>query len=141
MVRESSESDLLKVDRRLGENHPGRPQTEAESVVCRLPRRLRTDAAACLRAHTLANVKSTASKKWRTPWLWSTAVLGVALIVMARRLSDVQVELERARAYGHPVQTNHDGAVHSDDGQPIWAAIKAADMAAEWEQAVLPTDS
>jgi hypothetical protein len=78
---------------------------------------------------------------WRTPWPWSILVLAGALILVARRLSDVQVKLERVRAKGQAGQTKLSGGVDSVDGQSAWAAVQASDMAAEWEQAVPPMDS
>jgi hypothetical protein len=78
---------------------------------------------------------------WRTPWFWSTAALTVVVAVMARRLSNVQVQLERARAHGPAGETPGSGTRHSVDGQPPWAASEPSEMAAEWEQVRPPMDS
>jgi hypothetical protein len=78
---------------------------------------------------------------WRTPWPWSTAVLAIALILMTRRLSDAQVELERARAQTETNRAERNGAVRSIDGEPAWGAGSALDMSEEWEQAIPPMDS
>ncbi len=78
---------------------------------------------------------------WRTPWPWSTAVLAIALILTTRRLSDVQVELERALAHHETNRAEPNGAVRSLDGQPAWGAGNALEMSEEWEQAIPPMDS
>ncbi|HTX09202.1 MAG TPA: hypothetical protein VME22_11360 [Solirubrobacteraceae bacterium] len=79
---------------------------------------------------------------WRTPWPWSVIVLAAALILVARRLSDVQVRLERARVLSHAAWIKASVVPDSEDGHPAWYVGRApSEMAAEWEQAVPPTDS
>lgn len=78
---------------------------------------------------------------WRTPWFWSTAALSVVVAVMARRLGDAHVQLERARAHGPAGETPRNGTGQSVEGQPTWASSEASEMAAEWEQVRPPLDS
>jgi hypothetical protein len=86
---------------------------------------------------------------WRTPWPWSTVVLSLALIVLARRLSDVQVELERARAQDRVDRTTSSERAHSVNGRtaqsvnghPVWSASDSSEVCAEWEQVLPPMDS
>jgi hypothetical protein len=78
---------------------------------------------------------------WRTPWFWSTAALIGVVTLMARRLSNVQVQLERASAPAPAGETPSTGASHSVDGQPAYAGSEPSEMAAEWEQVRPPMDS
>lgn len=74
---------------------------------------------------------------WTRTSIALNGALAMGLVLVHRRLLSVEAEVERIRAQSAP-------EVHVADGhEPAaqMAAVDPAQLAAEWEQAILPTDS
>jgi hypothetical protein len=72
--------------------------------------------------------------------------LAAAVVLISRRLYRIEDELERVKAQVAAAGTRADGARANPPLAPGHAAMTdgpgdMADLAAEWEQAILPTDS
>ncbi len=90
---------------------------------------------------------------WRKACPWLTGALAVALILTARRLKNVETELDRIRdqvAIGRSADPGPgsaepaaptDRASAAGPGESPDVAGQPSDMSAEWEQAVPPMDS